>query len=179
MACSLLHPWIDKKPPNSPTLLPLSLKFDFSSPVLPGLQGLFQFFSGCISQTHSRCQCVTKLGLRIKKEVTNEKVQQESKNAGNCKALKPWRRSPLCVWHISLATDTGSITAIFQLLLLNPSKALKSLTRPGFLGTAAQASQLVWERDAWVFFPLLHSSAWRSAAERGTNWKHLCCSLLL
>lgn len=65
----------------------------------------------------------------------------------------------------SLTTNTGSITAILQLLLLNLSKAFKSLTHPGFLGTVAHASQLVWESDAWVFFPFLHNSDCRSAAE--------------
>lgn len=54
---------------------------------------------------------------------------------------------------ISLTTNTGSITAILQLLLLNPSKVFKPLTRSDHLGTAAHASQLVRKAMPGYFFP--------------------------
>lgn len=76
---------------------------------------------------------------------------------------------------VLLTTNVGSITAILQLFLLNPSKAFKPLTHPGFLGTVAHTSQLVWESDAWVVLSHLHNSERGSAAEWGKQ--HCCRSL--
>lgn len=70
---------------------------------------------------------------------------------------------------ILLTTNTRSITAILQLLLLNCSKAFKSLTHPGFLGTVEHESQLVWASDAWAVLTLLYNSDCRSAVANGAN----------
>lgn len=127
--------------------------------------GWFQCFSGCISQTHSRCQCITKLGLRIIKEVINDKWEQNRRELQSSATAAGVPPPCLALPH---QAPTESITAIFT-----PSSVeiFLGFYPPWLLGTVAHISQLVRESDAWKFLPLLHNSESGNAVESGTNGK--------
>lgn len=56
---------------------------------------------------------------------------------------------------VSLTTNAGSMTAILQVLQVNPPEAFKPLPQPGCLGAAAHVSQVeaIGKRCLGIFSP--------------------------
>lgn len=109
------------------------------------------------------------------KKLQMRKLRKKANMQGTAKLCSYQRGHPSVFDVVLLTTNAGSTTVILQLLQVNPPEAFKPLPQPGCLGAAAHASQLVRESDAWVFFPLLHNSDCRRAAE----WSKQKASLLL